>query len=216
MTDGENEGLWDSFWAVHASSNDLFHRLLWRVRFLFSSAYAHKIASAVGKSAGLRMLEVGCGSARTLHYLKHIYANSICVALDLSPQAIDLVRKISPDFHTGVASATQLPVLNDSFDVSFSIGLIEHFTRAVARQMVSEKIRVTKPGGWVGIVVPWESSVYNLIVRKAFGKHWPFGDEDPFHRRELADFMQKLGLVDIKIHVIYGSTLLGVGRKNNV
>ena len=90
MIDGENEGLWDSFWAVHASSNDLFHRLLWRVRFLFSSAYAHHIANTFGESTGLRMLEVGCGSARTLHYLNHIYANSTCVALDLSPQAMPL------------------------------------------------------------------------------------------------------------------------------
>jgi hypothetical protein len=81
--------------------------------------------------------------------------------------------------------------------------------------MVSEKIRVTRPGGWVGIVVPWQSSVYNLIVRKAFGKHWPFGDEDPFHRQELAEFMQKLGLSEIKVHVVYGSTLVGIGRKSS-
>jgi len=52
-----------------------------------------------------------------------------------------------------------------------------------------------------------------LIVRKAFGKHWPFGDENPFHRGELAEFMKQLGLSEIKIHVIYGSTLLGIGHK---
>jgi SAM-dependent methyltransferase len=213
MSNEDNDGLWDSFWAVHASSNDLFHRLLWRVRFLFSSAYAYWMAQTTGKLESARLLEVGCGSARTLHYLDRIYAKSSCYALDLSPQAIDVVREISPSFYTGVASATELPLVKDSFDISFSIGLIEHFTREVAAQMVSEKIRVTHPGGWVGIVVPWESSVYNLIVRKAFGKHWPFGDENPFHRQELAKFMEQLGLSDIKIHVIYGSTLLGIGRK---
>jgi len=213
MSNKDNDGLWDSFWAVHASSNDLFHQLLWRIRFLFSSAYAHWMAETTGKLESARLLEVGCGSARTLHYLDRIYTKSSCYALDLSPQAIDVVREISPGFLTGVASATELPLVKDSFDVSFSIGLIEHFTREVAAQMVSEKIRVTRPGGLVGIVVPWQSSVYNLIVRKAFGKHWPFGDENPFHRRELAEFMGQLGLSDIKIHVIYGSTLLGIGRK---
>lgn len=213
MTNGKNDGLWDSFWAVHASSNDLFHRLLWRIRFLFSSAYARWMADTTGKLKSAKLLEVGCGSARTLHYLDQIYTDSTCYALDLSPQAIDVVRQISPNFYSGVASATELPLVKDYFDVSFSIGLIEHFTREMAAQMVSEKIRVTRTGGMVGIVVPWESSVYNLIVRKAFGKHWPFGNEDPFHRRELADFMEKLGLSDVKIHVIYGSTLLGIGRK---
>lgn len=214
MTNGANDGLWDSFWAVHASSNDLFHRLLWRIRFLFSSAYAHWMAQSSGKLESANMLEVGCGSARTLHYLDQINANSKCYAVDLSPQAIEVVRKISPSFYTGVASATDLPLADNFFDLSFSIGLIEHFTREMAAEMVNEKIRVTRAGGLVGIVVPWESSVYNLIVRKAFGRHWPFGDENPFHRRELADFMSGLGLSEIKIHVIYGSTLLGIGRKN--
>jgi hypothetical protein len=98
-------------------------------------------------------------------------------------------------------------------DVSFSIGLIEHFTREQAADMVREKIRVTRPGGTVAIVVPWQSSVYNLVIRRAFGKHWPFGDEDPFRRRELAVFMENLGLSDVKIHVIYSSSILGIGRK---
>jgi hypothetical protein len=99
-------------------------------------------------------------------------------------------------------------------DVSFSIGLIEHFTREQAGQIVSEKIRVTKTGGLVAIMVPWESSVYNLIVRKAFGRHWPFGHENPFHRRELSLFMEQLGLAEIEIHVIFGTTLLGIGHKH--
>jgi hypothetical protein len=72
---------------------------------------------------------------------------------------------------------------------------------------------VTRPSGVVGIMVPWQNSVYNLIVRKAFGRHWPFGNENPFRRAELATFMETLGLQDVKIYVIYGSTLLGVGRK---
>jgi len=59
--------------------------------------------------------------------------------------------------------------------------------------MVNEKIRVTRPGGVVGIVVPWQNSVYNLIVRKAFGRHWPFGQRKPFRRAELATFMGDLG-----------------------
>ncbi|RPH62343.1 MAG: class I SAM-dependent methyltransferase [Chloroflexi bacterium] len=214
MNPVSSDNLWDSFWAVHASSDDLFHYLLWRIRFLFSSAYARKIAHFTGKIPAAKLLEVGCGSARTLHYLDAHYDNgSKCYALDLSPQAIQVVRKVSPGFRAWVASAFYLPIRKDALDVSFSIGLIEHFSREQAAQIVSEKIRVTRPGGVVGIVVPWQNSVYNLVVRKAFGKHWPFGDENPFRRKELALFMQNLGLEGVKIHVIYGSTLIGIGRK---
>ncbi|MCX6066247.1 MAG: methyltransferase domain-containing protein [Chloroflexi bacterium] len=213
MNNEVNGNLWDSFWAIHASSTDLYHHLLWRVRFLFSSAYARKIAQATGKLESARLLEIGCGSARTLHYLDQIYSKSSCYALDLSSQAIQLVRSINPQFQITIADAFCVPLESNQFDVTFSIGLIEHFTREQAGQIVSEKIRVTQKGGMVTVMVPWISSVYNLIVRKAFGRHWPFGDENPFHRRELEEFLEQLGLSEIKIHVIYGSTLLGIGRK---
>jgi SAM-dependent methyltransferase len=204
---------WDSFWAVHASSDSLFHRLLWLVRFLFSSAYARHMSRISGRLQSPNLLEVGCGSARTLHYLDGRFQNSACYALDISPEAIRLVNQISPSYHTSIASAFNLPLPDIYFDLSFSIGLIEHFTRAEATRMMLEKVRVTKPGGWVGVMVPWASSVYNLVVRRAFGKYWPFGEEDPFHRAELARLLVETGLHDIHIYVIYGTTLLGIGQK---
>jgi SAM-dependent methyltransferase len=215
MAPANTNDIWDSFWAIHASKNDLFHRFLWLVRFLFSSAYSRQIARATGKLNSANLLEVGCGSARTLHYLDRTYNSCTCYALDLSPQAITLVHSINPKFHAAISNAFFLPLESNQIDVSFSIGLIEHFTREEAGQIVSEKIRVTKPDGLVAIMVPWESSVYNLIVRKAFGKHWPFGHEYPFHRNELAMFMQSLTLQEIKVFVIYGTTLLGIGRKKS-
>lgn len=169
----------------------------------------------MGKKEHANLLEVGCGSARTLHYLDHYLGGSRCFGLDLSPIAIKLLRNISPTYHAAVASAFELPLAGDRFDASFSIGLLEHFTRKQAADMVNEKIRVTRPGGVVGIMVPWQNSAYNLIVRKAFGRHWPFGHENPFRRAELATFMESLGLQDVKIHIIYGSTLLGIGRKES-
>jgi SAM-dependent methyltransferase len=191
----------------------LGNRFLWLVRFLFSSAYARRIAKVSGKLNSAKLLEIGCGSARTLHYLDQTYESCECYALDLSPQAIRLVRSINPLFHTTIANAFSLPLESNQLDLAFSIGLIEHFSREQAAQIVSEKIRVTREGGLVAVMVPWQNSVYNLIVRKAFGRHWPFGDENPFRRMELASFMQQLGLTEIEIHVIYATTILGIGRK---
>jgi SAM-dependent methyltransferase len=206
--------LWDTFWATHASSESLLHRLLWRIRFLFSSAYAREISRATGQLRSPNLLEVGCGSARTLHYLEGHFEDSTCFALDISPEAVRLVNQLSPSYFTSVASAFNLPFPDLSCDVSFSIGLIEHFTRGQATQMMMEKVRVTRSGGWVCVMVPWASSVYNLIVRRAFGRSWPFGDEDPFHRAELAALMQEIGLADTRVIVIYGTTLLGIGQKS--
>jgi len=214
MIEGPPPGLWDSFWANHASSDNLYHRLLWLVRFLFSSAYAHRIARVSGTLKSARLLEIGCGSARTLHYLDGRYIDSSCFALDLSLKAIQLVHQISPNFHSTIGNAFYLPLIDSYFDVLFSIGLIEHFSRQQAFEIMQEKIRVTRTGGLVGVVVPWKSSIYNLIVRKAFGRHWPFGEENPFRRKELANFLESLGLQDIQIIVIFGTTLIGIGTQN--
>ncbi|PWH12966.1 MAG: hypothetical protein DDG60_11160 [Anaerolineae bacterium] len=208
--------LWDTFWAEHASPSNLFHRLLWLVRFLFSSAYAQKMAQFVGNHPISSLLEVGCGSARTLHYLEHRLGAKKCFAFDLSPQAIKLTHTLSPHFHTAVANVLALPLPAESMDVSFSIGLIEHFSRETAHAMMCEKVRVTRKGGVVAVMVPWKSSIYNLLVRRAFGKYWPFGDEYPFRRKELAELLQVLGLQEITVFVIHGSTLLGIGRKPNL
>jgi SAM-dependent methyltransferase len=207
-------GLWDSFWAEHASSDQLFHRLLWRIRFLFSHAYARVLFKVAQPARGTgRLLEVGCGSARTLHYLRLRLPEFLCFAFDLSPQALQLVQRLSPDFRLTVADACRIPLENGACTVSFSIGLIEHFDRRVAAEMVREMARVTEPAGLVAVMVPWRSSLYNLM-RQMAGSHWPFGHEYPFRRAELEHFMCAQGLQDVRLHVIYFSTLLATGRKS--
>ena len=203
--------LWDSFWAEHASSDRVFHRLLWRIRFLFSRAYARRLLAAADGNPPARLLEVGCGSARTLHYLNERLPASTGYALDKSPEAIKIVRQISPGFICTVSDAGTLPMKCGTFDVTFSIGLIEHFERSVAAQMVCEMVRVTRPQGLVAVMVPWRNSFYNL-VRNVFGPRWPFGHEQPFTRPEITRFMVGQGLRAVQVHTIYGSTLLAIGR----
>jgi SAM-dependent methyltransferase len=212
MLDKPPPGLWDSFWAEHASSDQLFHRLLWRIRFIFSLAYAKvlfKLSQPAGHTSPL--LEVGCGSARTLHYLSQRLPNQPCLAFDLSPHALRLVGQLSPEFRRAVSDASRLPLEDGACGVAFSIGLIEHFDRQAAAEMVREMARVTAPAGLVAVMVPWKSSLYNLL-RQTAGSHWPFGHENPFRRTELKNFMCAQGLQDVRLHVIYFSTLLATGR----
>lgn len=204
-------GLWDSFWAEHASSDQLFHRLLWRIRFLFSHAYARALYRMPRPTDAGRIVEVGCGSARTLHYLAVRLPHSLCFAFDLSPAALKVVRQISPGFHPAISDASRIPLANHSCTVAFSIGLIEHFDRDTAADMVRDMARVIEPGGVVAVMVPWRSSFYNLI-RIVFGRFWPFGHENPFRRGELIRLMRAQGLRDVRLHIIYFSTLLAIGR----
>ena len=214
MTIKHHPDLWDFFWAEHASSRSMFHRVLWRIRFLFSRAYAQRLLATPHHNSVERLLEVGCGSARTLHFMHEQHPASHCYALDMSPTAINIVRQISPDFVCVVSDANQLPLQTAFFHITFSIGLIEHFERAEAATMVREMVRVTEAGGLVAVMVPWRNSFYNL-VRQVFGARWPFGHEQPFRRGEIARFIRALGLADVRVYTIFGSTLLAIGRKEN-
>ena len=53
-----------------------------------------------------KILEVGCGSARTLHYLDLFLGNSHCFGLDLSTIALKLLLSISPERMEGTKIIT--------------------------------------------------------------------------------------------------------------
>ena len=104
---------------------------------------------------GRRCLEVGCGRGSLSAYFAD--AGWDCTLLDISPKANELARKafirhgLQAVFNTGDCLA--LPYRDRSFDVCFSIGLLEHFREF--DRVIREQVRVLKPGGlFLGYIVP--------------------------------------------------------------
>jgi ubiquinone/menaquinone biosynthesis C-methylase UbiE len=104
---------------------------------------------------GNRVLEVGCGRGSMSAYFSE---NGFrCTLLDSSTSVIKIASEIfsiqglKGKFCVGDAMA--LPFPDDSFDVVFSIGLLEHFENI--NIPIEEQIRVLLPGGlFLGYVVP--------------------------------------------------------------
>lgn len=108
-----------------------------------------------GRNLGKRILEVGCGRGTMSAY----FADNgfVCTLLDSSKSAIDTAQKfflaqgLKADFDVG--DAMNLPYNPGSFDIVFSIGLLEHFDD-IATPLI-EQIRVlSKRGLFLGYVVP--------------------------------------------------------------
>ena len=104
---------------------------------------------------GKRTLEVGCGRGSLSCYFSD--AGYDCTLLDISESIIDVARKIfeannlKAAFKVGDAIA--LPFEDKSFDIVFSIGLLEHFEDI--EPPIREQIRVLDNGGLlIGYVVP--------------------------------------------------------------
>ncbi len=115
---------------------------------------------------GRRVLEVGCGRGSLSCYFAD--AGFDCTLLDLSPAVLEVARslfsrhQLEARFVAGDAEA--LPFGDESFDLVFSIGLLEHFSDP--RQAVEEQLRVLAPGGlFFGYVVP---DYHGLNVQGAY------------------------------------------------
>ena len=106
-------------------------------------------------NGGKRVLEVGCGRGSLSAYFSD--AGYDCSLLDISAQAIKIAKEafaqnqLDADFHVGDAENLQFD--ENSFDIVFSIGLLEHFEEL--DNVISEQIRILDQGGmWFGYIVP--------------------------------------------------------------
>jgi len=90
------------------------------------------------------VLEVGCSNGRWLRWLEREYGAQI-IGVDTNPVGAQMVENFV------LADGLHLPFGDGTFDVVFSMGLVEHFAKAaLRRKLIEEHVRVTKPR--VGIV----------------------------------------------------------------
>ena len=114
-------------------------------------------------NGGKRVLEVGCGRGSLSSYFSD--AGFDCTLLDLSPDVIEIAKKIfTANGHSAkfiIGDAYSLDIEDRSFDLVFSIGLLEHFEDIVTP--IEEQIRILDKGGlFIGYIVPeYEDNIQN-------------------------------------------------------
>ena len=159
---------WDDIWSEKSratsgplgslAARDVIHRTVLGI-----------LKKEIPEPAGKRILEAGSGTGLvTLGLAKR---GAEVVLLDLSAEAVrlskDLYRREHVREGTVQASIIDLPFRDDAFDVTWNGGVIEHFEAADQTRILSEMLRVTRPGGKVIVIVP--SSRARIY---AVGKHW--------------------------------------------
>ena len=138
-----------------------------------------------------KVLEVGCSNGRWLRWFHRTY-NCEVWGLDKeragSEGSGDVIRFTMGD-------ALNMPYRDNSFDVVFSMGLVEHFSKKVRYQILREQRRVLKEGGHLICQAPLLNlfSVNFFYVRYAYDykkgtKHYRTT------RRELKGYLRNLGL----------------------
>ena len=97
-----------------------------------------------------RILDVACGTGRTLGQLAVAQPAAKCFGMDLSPYYLQVAREQLadvPDVSFVADNAERMPFRDDSFDVVTSTFLFHELPRNARRSVYAEMMRVLRPGG---------------------------------------------------------------------
>jgi len=98
----------------------------------------------------LKLLDIACGTGRTLHQLAQAHPAMRLHGVDLSPHYVKIARKRLADVDEvtlAVENGEQLPWSDATFDIVTSTYLFHELPRNARRNVVREMMRVLRPGG---------------------------------------------------------------------
>jgi ubiquinone/menaquinone biosynthesis C-methylase UbiE len=140
---GQSKDAWAMQWDISSiSENYLFARDNTYMKYIFDRYFL----------PGLKILEGGCGPG----YYVMCYKNKGCdiVGVDFSPQVIDKVKLLYPDLPVQTGNIENLRFEDNTFDVYYSGGVVEHFEEGPFKAL-KEALRVLKKDGILIITVPF-------------------------------------------------------------
>ena len=184
---------WEKFWqdreqieAVYSNEERIYLNLI-------------KVTEIKGK----KILEIGAGSGRDSLQLAH--ENAMVYVLDYSPQALQIIKKLKGrndnQVHLIQADAFQIPMPDETLDIVFHQGLMEHFKKPLP--LLQEHYRVLKPGGLLLVDVPQRYHIYTSIKHfLIFFNKWFAGWETEFSIKQLKKLVIQSGFT---IRHEYGS-----------
>lgn len=139
-------------------------------------------------------LEIGFGDGRWIKFLENQGIDAF--GIDIMENAALILRK--EGFAPVVADARFVPFKDNTFDLTFSFGVVEHFEGT--EDAVAEHVRVTKPGGKIIITVPYLFSPYTVYWMLMHVKRGTFSERPASFGKRYSkrEFRRILGKVDVE------------------
>jgi len=200
------------------------------------------ICSCIKLTKGMKILDAGCGKARTDVRLAKYGAK--VVVLDMSKSAIKQakinIKYYDVSIDTIIGDMMHMPIKSNTFDLVWNEGVIEHLKLPI--DALLEMVRVTKKGQNVSVIVPNKFTIWRFIwgIKQIIGRaHKGRGItslelKKLFRRAGLTHIdtygihllpwgtLKKLELENVYrpieksrcfLHTIFGLQTIGVGRK---
>lgn len=175
--------VWDGLWDRTFLTSGL-RRFIPKFEELLHIYHRMKINSLLGKMNFEKgqILELGCGSGMNSVNLLKDYSFEKATLVDFSKSALEIARKNTKDYDVHLVNSDIFDLdLDKTFDLVFSIGLIEHFTGKRRSQAIAVHRRFVKNDGLLMIIVPKKGFFSRLLelINKVQGyKEYPFTDQE--------------------------------------
>lgn len=180
----------EKYFSTHTYADVSFARYS---MYWWSNRFNAMLARRYGRS-GTRLLEIGSGLGHLVGQLADTFET---YGIDVNPWAVNQSKAVAKQTCLQVASAQDLPFINDSFNVVIIKHIVEHLPDP--RKAIREIGRVTEKGGTLILATPNLDS----LLKPWKGDRW-IGYQDPTHislKRpvEWLKWIQEAGFSPIKV-----------------
>ncbi len=167
----------------------------------------------------IRVLDVACGTGRTLNMIRATLPQASLFGCDLSPaylrKANELLSQIPGELPQLMqANAEELPYLDNYFHGMTSVFLFHELPATARQNVISEALRVIKPGGTFVICDSIQESDAPELMPMM--ENFPELFHEPYYRHYITDNLverlEKAGFENIEIQVHFFSKYL-IARK---
>ena len=185
------EEIWEKIWTKNLITSD------YSLKFL---DFIQDIEQSLPSRS--KVLEAGCGTGQTLALLSERHDT---VGLDISRAALNLARSNCKNPVLG--SIFQIPFKNNTFDLVYNSGVIEHFKDPENVAAIQEMARVTKSSGRVVIIVPNTLCIWYKVGKyvAVMMRNFEFGYEEDYSPKRLETAVRRAGL---EIEKMFGLQVL--------
>ncbi len=157
-----------------------------------------------GDPGHARLLDLGCGTGRTLHQLARAHPRLRLCGADLSPAYIKRARKRLlevDDITLAAENAEALPWADATFDLATSVYMFHELPRNARRNAVRELFRVVRPGGLV--VIEDSAQLAESRALEPVLRGFPMEFHEPFYadylEDDLAEILRDAGFTEVHV-----------------
>jgi ubiquinone/menaquinone biosynthesis C-methylase UbiE len=176
MSTEQKVNVWNSVWVKN------FNRYKWEY---LAQVILETLQQEI-KGHSKEILEAGSGSGKISLKLSKLDGHKPTL-LDLSAQALFLSTQLNQasyhikDVHFLNGSLFHIPIKNESYDIVWNAGVLEHFLEDEQARALKEMARVLKPEGLIIMLNPFAGSILHSIGKFIIERlvEYPFGREIP-------------------------------------